>query len=76
MALHLQVVTLGPRVIVEFAKRTLGPERKRRQISQLGGLKRSLAHLYVETCRVQIGIISQHLLDKLLQERVGKELAP
>ena len=74
--LKRQVIGLRPRVVVEFGHGSLRREIERRQIGHLGGLQRSLALLHCDAGRVQIGVVGQHLLDELLQHRVGEKLAP
>ena len=48
----------------------------RREKRLLGGSQRSLALLYRETHRIDVGISHQRRVDEPLQQRIGKELTP
>ena len=74
--LQRQVVGLRPGVVVKLRQRSRRCEVQCRQIGQLGSLQRRLRLLDGDACRVQVGVVGQHLLDELLQQRVAEELAP
>ena len=74
--LQRQRIDLCCTAIVEARYASLRSDVERRQVGELGCLERCLALLHGNAGRTQVGVAGQHLLDELLEQRVGEEFAP